>query len=42
MKRVIEKTCPPHALEGQYQSPEPRTSVFNESNMVKMDFEVRV
>ena len=40
MKKVIEKTWPPHVLGGQYESPEPRTGVFDESIMVKMEFEV--
>ena len=34
------KTCPPHVLEGQYESPEPRMGVFDESIMVKIKFEV--
>ena len=40
MKNVTEKTWEPHILEGQYESPEPRTDVFDESIMVKMEFEV--
>ena len=40
MKNVIEKTRAPHVLGGQYESPEPRTGVFDESIMVKMEFEV--
>ena len=40
MKKVTEKTWEPHVLGGQYESPEPRTGVFDESNMVKMEFEV--
>ena len=40
MKNVIEKTRTPHEIGAQYESPEPRTGVFDESNMVKMEFEV--
>ena len=37
MKNVIEKA---HVLGGRQESPEKRTGVFNESIMVKMEFEV--
>ena len=40
MKNVIEKTRPAHALGGWYESPEKIMGVFNESIMVKMEFEV--
>ena len=40
MKKLMEKTRPPHVLGGQGESPEPRTGVFDESNMLKMEFEV--
>ena len=40
MKNVTEKRWEPHVLGGQYESPEPRTGVFDESIMVKMEFEV--
>ena len=40
MKKVIEKTRPPHVLSGQYESPESRTGVFDEYIMGKMEFEV--
>ena len=40
MKKVIEKTRPPHVSGGQDESAEPRTGVCDESIMVKMEFEV--
>ena len=40
MKKVNEKTRPAHVSGGKYESPEPRTGVFDESIMVKMEFEV--
>ena len=40
MKKVIEKTWPAHVLGGYYESPEKIMGVFNESIMVKMEFEV--
>ena len=40
MTKVIEKTRAPHVLGAPYESPEKRTGVFNESIMVKMEFEV--
>ena len=39
-EKVMEKTRSAHVLEGQYQSPEPRTGVSDESIMVKIEFEV--
>ena len=40
MKKVSEKTRPAHVLEGRQESPEKKTSVFDESIMVKMEFKV--
>ena len=40
MKKVTEKTQPAYALGGQYESPEKIMGVFNESSMVKIEFEV--
>ena len=40
MKNVIEKAWPAHVLGRQYESPEKIMGVFNESIMVKMEFEV--
>ena len=40
MKKVIEKTRSAHVLGGYYESPEKIMGVFNESIMVKMEFEV--
>ena len=39
MKKGNEKTQPAHISGGKYESPEPRTGVFDESIMVKMEFE---
>ena len=36
----MEKTRPAHVLGGQYETPEKIMGVFNESIMVKMEFEV--
>ena len=38
----MKKTWPVHVLGGQYESPEPRTGVFDEFNMIKMEFEVTI
>ena len=40
MKKVIEKTRSAQELGGYYESPEKIMGVFNESIMVKMEFEV--
>ena len=40
MKKVIEKTRSAHVLGGYCESPEKIMGVFNESIMVKMEFEV--
>ena len=40
MKKVIEKTRPAHVLGERQESPEKKTGVFDESIMVKMEFEV--
>ena len=40
MKKVIEKTRSAHVLGGYCESPEKIMGVFDESIMVKMEFEV--
>ena len=40
MKEVFEKTRPAHVLGVQYESPEKIMGVYNESIIVKMEFEV--
>ena len=40
MKNVLEKTRTPHEIGAQYESPGPKTDVFDQSNMVKMELEV--